>query len=95
MNKLKSYSLLLNALGTGPKTSKELIAITKKKGILARIAEFNRSFNDIEIGKTDTFPKKYYLVFPNNIKLKNTFVYPNAKRRVYTLRTKNGVDFNG
>lgn len=95
MKTMKSYSRILNALGTGPKTANELKTITRRQGVQARIAEFNRYFNDIEIGKTDSTPCKYYLVFPGNVKLQTKKLYPNMDRKVYSLRTKSGVNFNG
>ena len=95
MTKMNSYNRILNALGTSPKTAKELKKITKREGVMARIAEFNRYFSDIEIGKTDERPKKYYLIFPSKVKLDVKKLYPNAGRGVYALRTKNAVgDFN-
>jgi len=95
MKTMRSYSRILNALGTGPKTAKELKAITRREGVQARIAEFNRYYDDIEIGKTDTTPCKYYLVFPSNVKLNTKKLYPNMKLNDYTLRTKKGEKFNG
>ena len=92
MSKLNSYNLILNALGVGPKTANELKKITKRAGVLARIAEFNRYFGDIEIGKTNERPKRYYLTFPSEVKLNTKKLYPNAERGVYALRTKNAVN---
>jgi len=88
MTKQNSYNLILNALGTGPKTANDLKTLTNRKGILARVAEFNRYFDGIEIGKTNDRPKTYYLTFPSEIKLNAKRLYPNAKQGNYTLRTK-------
>lgn len=89
MKRINTYTLILNALGAyGPLTCEQLKRITRKKGIAARISEFNRYWSDIEISATNTSPKKYYISFLQKVHLKTKRTYPLMDQKDYHLRKK-------
>jgi len=84
-----SYTKIINTLNrNGPMTYSEIERATGYTSVAARIAEFNRYYDDIEILSIDTKPKKFFVKVIKSIKLKYNNIYPDCKVGNYKLRKK-------
>lgn len=72
----------------GPMTYEEISRATGYVSVAARIAEFNRCYDDIEVITIDSNPKKLFAKIVKPIKLNYKYVYPNSEVGNYKLRKK-------